>query len=116
MEPSICEEGLYDTFYDVSDYSNCIEVNVPYSSDDDTQRVDKVEEAVDIIKVEMMIRIAGSHWHSPRGNSLPSTGILFELCKESWEPRVKAASWVKKITTTRCRVRMYVMLNRQKNN
>ncbi|QHN82620.1 Zinc finger MYM-type protein [Arachis hypogaea] len=42
MEPSIGEEGLYVTFYDMSDHSNCIEVNVPYLSDDDTQHVDKL--------------------------------------------------------------------------
>ncbi|RYR03414.1 hypothetical protein Ahy_B06g082337 isoform B [Arachis hypogaea] len=32
------------------------------------------------------------------------------------ESRVKAASRVKKITTTRCRARMYVMFNKQKDH
>ncbi|RYQ92367.1 hypothetical protein Ahy_B09g098571 [Arachis hypogaea] len=137
MDPSSCEEEMYDTSYDVDDHSNSTDANVPSLSEEETQRVDKGKEFVDVIELEedaselshlwaqefysnyakklgFVTRIRNTNFDKSRKESMiPINQSIHYNCEGYRESQVKVASRVRKITTARCRARMYVMFDRE---
>ncbi|XP_057730052.1 protein FAR1-RELATED SEQUENCE 5-like [Arachis stenosperma] len=139
MEQAICEEVSYGTAYDGSDQYNSCDVNVPSLSEDDTQHLpNHTEILLDEIpyvglrfvslqraqefysnyakKVGFVTRIRNTNFDKTMKDSKIPINQSLHCSREGYrESRVKAATRVKRITT-RCKAKMYVMLDRQKDN
>ncbi|KAL4397383.1 hypothetical protein AHAS_Ahas01G0186400 [Arachis hypogaea] len=63
------------------------------------------------------MRIRNTNFDKTKKESkIPINQSIHYSCEGYRESRVKAATRVKRITTARCKARMYVMLDRQKDN
>ncbi|XP_025633238.1 protein FAR1-RELATED SEQUENCE 5-like [Arachis hypogaea] len=68
-------------------------------------------------KVGFVTRIRNTNFDKTRKDSKIPVNQSLHCSHEGYrESQVKAATQVKRITTTRCKARIYVMLDRQKNN
>ncbi|RYQ99965.1 protein FAR1-RELATED SEQUENCE 5-like [Arachis ipaensis] len=68
-------------------------------------------------KVDFVTRIRNTNFDKTRKDSKIPINQSLHCSREGYrESRVKAATRVKRITTARCKARMYVMLDRQKDN
>ncbi|KAL4286928.1 hypothetical protein AHAS_Ahas19G0135200 [Arachis hypogaea] len=127
MDQSICEEASYDTAYDMSDHSNSTDLSdhtgipieeIPYVG----LRFVSLQQAQELYsnyvkKVGFMNRIRNTNFDKTRKESRTPINQSIHCSRKGYrESRVKAATRVKRITTARCKARMYVMLDRQKDN
>ncbi|RYQ92865.1 hypothetical protein Ahy_B09g099107 [Arachis hypogaea] len=68
-------------------------------------------------KVGFVTRIRNNNFDKTRKESRIPINRSIHCNRESFqESRVKAATRIKRITTVRCKARMYMMLDRQKDN